>query len=82
MFGILNNLSLLFTRRSACLIISVHTVTTNCLHDSDISLDTSIENSPNSIDTTINYTNKIVNNELLLTIVKFKTTLIEGLALA
>jgi len=67
MFGILNNLSLLFTRKSACLIISVHTVTTNCLHDSDISLDTSIETSSNSIDITINSTNKIVNNESITT---------------
>ena len=67
MFGILNNLSLLFTRRSACLIISVHTVITNCLHDSDISLDTSIETSSNSIDITINSTNKIVNNESITT---------------
>ena len=65
MFGVLNNFSFL-TRRSACLNISTRTVITNCLHDSDISLDTSIETSSNSIDTT-NSTNKIANNESIST---------------
>ena len=42
-------------------------MSTNCLHDSDISLDTSIETSSNSIDTTTNSTNKIANNESIST---------------